>query len=93
MASTSVIVTSGVMRFGPPLRVKLSALSLNVVGSIGSERTTSTVCTGVLIRLGLPAPTLTITGALMAVAQVTDSEPEPTSPKKSLTPLALTVRS
>lgn len=79
------------MRFGPPLSVKLSALVSNDDGSIGSERTTSTVCTGVLRRLGFVAPMLTITGTSVPVAQEVDWDPVPSSPKKSLMPVASTV--
>lgn len=85
-------MTPELIRLGPPSRVKLRAAPLKDPGTIGSERTTSTLSTGVFRSAGSPAPTLTTTGTSMPVAHEVESVPEPASPKKSVVPVALTVR-
>ena len=80
------------IRLGPPLRVKLSAWSVERrrVDRLGEDDVDG-VHGRVAEAWDSPAPTLTTTGTSVPVAQDVDREPVPTSPKKSLMPAALTV--
>src|SRR6266404_1800800 len=74
VSDNGTMVTAPLMRFAPPLRVRVSAEESNVAAATGLENATSTVETAVFRGAGVTGPTLTTTGADTPLAQAIDTE-------------------
>ena len=70
MPETELIVTAPVIRFGPPLSVRLRSAVMNVDGSIGLEKVTPMVSTTVFRTLGDGPERETMVGGVRSMVAV-----------------------